>query len=273
MDNHSSAQVLKNLHAVLVLARERYSNQFVVQEVRLTEEFRDAFSAYLSGKGCGIEYFEHTSVVTNRQDQLIFIPNQWFVMASYFVDFCTELLTYREYFIRTCTEMGLATPEAKKSFATRMKSAPVEADRQRFEAAAGRVLAADFPGNPGCSTTSVFLWKFASDYGWWAGSKTADRHDFYISALLNQLNVVNANSEFLAEIVFSYASNYRLRLLTEDPENFTEGLEIRDYAPTETEQEAYEESEKTAVPAEGVKHAGISISAASLERFHASMSI
>lgn len=62
MDNHSPVQVLKNLHAVLVLARERYSNQFVVQEVRLTEEFREAFTAHLSGKGCGIEYFEHTQM-------------------------------------------------------------------------------------------------------------------------------------------------------------------------------------------------------------------
>jgi hypothetical protein len=110
-----------------------------------------------------------------------------------------------------------------------------------------------------------------SDYSWWAGSKYVSRRDFYISAVLNSLNVVNANSEFLAEIVHYYASNLQLRLLVENIDRFTINSKTKSYTPSIREQESYKEAEHNdeSVMQGSTRQSGISISAASLERFKA----
>lgn len=82
------------------------------------------------------------------------------------------------------------------------------------------------------------------------------------------MNVVNNNSEYLAIIVNSYASTLKLRLLVEDVENFTIDMQVNDY-------EEYDDETNIGVVSEPLpcvnqvhtKNKGISISAASLERF------
>ena len=134
------------------------------------------------------------------------------------------------------------------------------------------MLRNDFPGRENeYQDVAEYLWNFVSDYKWWAGNKTVDRHDFYISALLNQMSVVNNNSEYLAIIVNSYASTLKLRLLVENVENFTIGMKVN----VHEEYEEYDEL-NTCLVSEPQLHKqeictnktkGISISAASLERF------
>jgi hypothetical protein len=133
------------------------------------------------------------------------------------------------------------------------------------------ILHENFPDvNDDYKRVAVYLWKFASDYSWWAGNKTIDRHDFYISSLLNQANVVNANAEFLAIIALAYSSVLKLRILIDDVDNIAVGLikgqrtgqvnkvYSKDYEPEESRcNQDLEEPYKK----------GISISAASLERF------
>ena len=156
-----------------------------------------------------------------------------------------------------------------KEYATRLKSLPTEDDKDIFINVAMQMLKEDFLGRDNeYENVAGYLWKFASDYKWWAGNKTVDRHDFYISALLNQMNVVNNNSEYLAIIVNSYASTLKLRLLVENVENFTIDMKVNDY-------EEDEDNANTGVVSEPQpcinkvhrKSKGISISAASLERF------
>ena len=73
-----SKQILKNLHAVLVYAKERFGNEFLNQEVILNNQFKDTFRKYMESKDKSIDYFEHTTVLTNRDGQQIYIANQWF---------------------------------------------------------------------------------------------------------------------------------------------------------------------------------------------------
>lgn len=270
MDNIGSQQIIKNLHAVLTYAKERYNNEFLWQDVMLEERFKKEFSSYLAKKNNTIEYLIHTSVVTNKAGQFIVVPNQWFVIASYFVDFCTELLTYRQYYIKITERTGRAiNKEALKQYTSRLRLASTPIDKAEYLGAAKTIISSEFPNSSDIDRACEYLWKFASDYSWWAGSKTIDRHDFYISALLSQLNVVNANSEFLAEIVFAYASEINLRMMVENPENFTLGLKTKEYKPSQRESESYEEAEDFVKDdATYIIPRGISISAASLERFH-----
>lgn len=258
--------ILKSLHAVLNYATERYNHEFLFQEIHLNESFKSTFRHYVLKKGGDVEYFDATSIVTSSKGQHIFIANQWFAVASYFVDFCTELLTYQEYFEKICAFQGIEGKQ-KNLYAVRLKSCPTESDKENFISTCIEILNQEFPGEESIYKIAGFLWRFASDYSWWSGSKTIDRHDFYISPVLSRLNVVNANSEYLAEIVHYYASDLKLRMFAEKLENFTINAKLKDYNPTQEEEESYQEAEQEKIPILECKSHGISISAASLERF------
>lgn len=271
MNGVESNLILKNLNAVLTYASERYKNEFLWQEFRLNDTFKNAYCKYLKNKGWDVEYFDVTTVVTSSKNQYIFIANQWFAMASYYVDFCTELLTYQEYFMKVCSRLGIYGKK-KTEYATRLKTLPSADDKRQFITTAYNILKRDFPDHSDCETVAGYLWCFVSDYSWWSGSKTVERNDFFISPILNNLQVVNANSEYLAEIANCYASNYQLRRLVEDIDSFMVGARKKNYTPTQVETESYLASEANAdikIPAQELrKSVGISISAASLERFH-----
>ncbi|MCF2564782.1 hypothetical protein I6E12_11815 [Prevotella brevis] len=269
MDKIETTQILKNLNTALAHAKDRFTHEFIMQEVILNDTFKISFRNYLFAKDCNVEYFDKTTVVKNSTGQQIYIANQWFAIASYFVDFCTEMLTYRALFVKICKLMGMDA-KTMKEYATRLKTLSTEEDKVSFVNVAMQMLKNDFPGREDeYKNVAGYLWKFASDYKWWAGNKTIDRHDFYISALLNQMNVVNNNSEFLAIIVNSYASNLKLRLLAENVENFTIGIKVNTYKYYDEVQqdEGFVSDSPLYINETPKKNAGISISAASLERF------
>ena len=273
MDIIESEHILKNLHDVLLYAKERYNKEFYMQEVELTDAFKKTFQNYLKTKGCTIEYFKYTTIVTNASRQNIYIANQWFVIASYFVDFCTEMLTYRSLFEKICRHLGMNNKDMKE-YATRLRTSPSLSDRSQYIHSALNILESEFPDTTDDYTeVSNLLWNFASNYDWWSGNKTIDRHDFFISPLLNQLNVVNANSEYLAIIVHSYASVLSLRLLVDNVEDFTTNYKSKrppiNYN-IQADQPLSKVAEDNHVEYQS-KHKGISISAASLERFQSTI--
>ena len=269
-----SNQILKNLKAVLDFSVERYRNQFIWQEIELTPEFMQSFGDYLkkTKKGMSISFFKHTSIVTNRSDQNIFIANQWFAIGSFFVDFCTELLTYQDYFEKICYRFHITGKEIQQ-YAILLKSDPSEVDKNIFCSTAYDIFKSEFDYEDDTIRTAVsYLWKFVNDYSWWAGQKYVSRKDFFISPILNSLGVVNANAEFLAYIVLHYASNLNLRLMVESLDGFTIGTRINRYKPSDVELRSYNEAEQTVVkdPICDYDSNRISISAASLQRFKSS---
>ena len=267
-----SKQILKNLNAILKFSIERYNHQFVWQEIELKDEFKSAFRDVILKKGGDISFYKHTSIFTSpRNNQYIFIANQWFAIGSYFVDFCTELLTYQQYFFKICNKLYISGKDNIQSYAIKLKTSPSVNDKEDFKVAALEIFNEDFDAEKYDIQSAVsFLWKFVSNYSWWAGSKYISRGDFYISAILNSLNVVNANAEFLAEIVCHYASNLDLRLMVQSLEGFTIDVQTNDYTPSEIEKSSYNEAEVglEKIPLQKVFDTSIiSISAASLQRF------
>ena len=158
-----STQILKNLKVVLAAARSRFTHDFVMQEVVLNDTFKDAFRNYLLTKDWEVEYFDKTTVVTSSIGLQIYIANQWFVIASYFVDFCTEMLTYRTLFVKLCKRMGMSAI-AMKEYATKLKRLPTEKDKEIFINVAMTMLRDDFPGREDeYDTVAAFLWSFVSE--------------------------------------------------------------------------------------------------------------
>ena len=68
---------------------------------------------------------------------------------------------------------------------------------------------------------STRLWRFVNDYAWWSGQKTIDRGDFFVSVILNMLNLVNTSQGYVADIVNAYANDYELRKLVQSIDGFT----------------------------------------------------
>lgn len=64
--------ILKNLNAVVKYARERYSHEFVWQDITLNEKFKEAYEDFLNKKRNEIEYHQHSAVITTRQGQYIY---------------------------------------------------------------------------------------------------------------------------------------------------------------------------------------------------------
>ena len=263
MADNNLAPILKDLSEVMRDAVSRYQSEFIMQDVKLSEEFKREYSRYLATKNGHAEYHEHTTVITTRNSQFLFIDNEWFAIASYFVDFCTELLTYREYYMRICDYLS----KDPLSYAGKLRHSPTEIDKTQYITTAKHLLRDDFPKRNDIDLAASYLWRFATDYRWWSGSKTVDRNDFYLSAVLSKLNVVNASSSYLADIVHNYADDYTLRKLVDSVEYFTVGIRTRSYKPAPKAQKPVAIIvEHKELPKEPIMRT-LSISAASLERF------
>lgn len=271
---HHVSQIIKDLNAVLLYAKHRFQNEFKQQEFELNDAFKNSYSNYLKGKNCEIEFFKYTSVITTKANQKIFIANQWFVIASYMVDFCTELLTYKELYLKICTRIR-QNPEL---LAKNLKVSNDFATKRLFVQSAKEMFNEIYGDDAGSTEAAGYLWNFVSNYYWWAGSKTVDRNDFYISPILNSLNVVNVSHGYVADIVFAYSTNFPLRKIVENVGSFTIGAKLNTYTPDAEESASYQKAEKITSslnlndvsieylvqPTSAPK---ISISAASLARF------
>lgn len=256
-----TAPILKDINAVMKDAVERYHKEFIWQDVKLSDTFKEEFSRCLAEKKGRAVYHEFTTVIITRNNQYLFIDNEWFAIASYFVDFCTELFTYRQYFMRICDHL-IKDP---LSYAEKLRSLTTEQDKSTFLSAAEHLLESDFPDRTDIDVAATYLWKFVSDYAWWGGSKTVNRHDFFYSAVLNNLNVVNNSSSYLGDIIQFYAEDYSLRKLVDSVELFTVGIRTRSYMRNVSEKEVEIIVEHPAQETSAGRT--LSISAASLERF------
>ncbi len=128
MDNERYNSGLKNLHRLIQQASAKYANEFVWQDVRLTKEFKDAYTKVLQSNGYDIEFFECSAVITTSQGRYIFVPNQWFVIASYPLEVFMELMYYKEQVKGIADFIGKQfTPYAKQ-----LRDQPTSVDKDLF---------------------------------------------------------------------------------------------------------------------------------------------
>ena len=109
----------------------------------------------------------------------IYLPNQWFYIASYFTEFYNELSKYKKY-------------------------ALMVVDRERLKNLNGSTLSSSEENTLKAldidEKSKSYLQKFMTDYSWWGGAKTIDRGDFYVSPILSHARLVNASQSFVADL-------------------------------------------------------------------------
>ena len=170
---------LRNLQQIYSLAAGKF-NQYDGNDYMLPLTFKEHVKEI---NGSNITYNKYSAIIQTKGNQRgflnIFLPNQWFYMASYFTDFYNELILYKKYALKVTTkerlkvlDKGTLSDEENKS----LQSLDLN------------------------DTSKSYLNRFITDYAWWHGAKTIDRGDFYVSPILACAGLVNASQSYVAEL-------------------------------------------------------------------------
>lgn len=143
--------------------------------------------------GNPISYNDYSAIIQTKGNQYgflnIFLPNQWFYMASYFTDFYNELMRYQK----------LAFQVASKERLKVLNKGGLHDDEKK----ALQSLDLD-------DTSKSYLERFMTDYEWWHGAKTINRTDFYVSPILACARLVNASQSYVVDLCVFLADKKKL---------------------------------------------------------------
>lgn len=170
---------LRDLNQMAKLASARFS-VYDGFDIELPQLFKDTVTEINSNS---IKYNRYSAVIETKGYQNgtlnIYMPNQWFFVASYFTDLYNEMMKYKKYALQITS-------------------------KERLKVLNGNSLTSDESlslQNLDLSQESKgFLEKFITDYSWWGGAKTIDRGDFYVSPILSHAKLVNASQSFVADL-------------------------------------------------------------------------
>ena len=180
---------LRNLQQMASLASGRF-NQYDGEDFVLPQIFKEQVTEINSNT---ITYNKYSAIIETRGNQHgilnIFMPNQWFYIASYFTDFYNELQKYKHYALQVTSKERLKELNGGELTATELS-------------ALHRLTLDD--------KSMEYLLRFITDYSWWGGAKTIDRGDFYVSPILSNANLVNASQSFVADLCAFLADKQNL---------------------------------------------------------------
>lgn len=98
---------LKNLQQIGSLAAGRF-NQYVGTDFVLPRIVKEQIKEI---NGNTIEYQRYSAIIQTRGNQKgvlnIFMPNQWFYIASYFTELYNELMLYKSYALKVASKERL----------------------------------------------------------------------------------------------------------------------------------------------------------------------
>lgn len=166
---------LRNLEELYTAVTQNFS-QYDGTEFVLPKSFREQVKEIDNST---VVYYEHSAVINTKKGLSIFLPNQWFYIASYFTELYNELQRYKQEAIKVVSSERLKSLNG---------SSLLENERQRLQN-----LSMD-------ETSKSYLERFMTDYSWWNGAKTIDRGDFYVSPILNCAKLVNASQSYIADL-------------------------------------------------------------------------
>lgn len=195
---------LKNLNELALKSKDNYESNFLNRDIQLHGEFKNKLRDFLRKEKKGsIKYLDYSSEIITTSGNRIYLPNQWFYIATFMVDFYLELIKYKVIFeeIFTNNEFGIHRKELFKLLK----------DGTQGESLDNQVKQAIMKYFGGNDDNSALMYSFITDYEWWNGQKTIDRTDFHVSPILKLLGLVNVSQSYVAEIVVFLASDSDLK--------------------------------------------------------------
>ena len=204
---------LKNLQQMASLASGRF-NAYDGEDFILPQIFKDQVKEINSNS---ITYNKYSAVIETKGSQHgilnIFMPNQWFYIASYFTEFYNELQKYKKLALKITS-------------------------KERLKELNGNTLSDselnNIDGLDLDDKSKQYLIKFITNYNWWGGAKTIDRGDFYVSPILANANLVNASQSFVADLCAFLANKQELvqAIINKEENNHTfSNVKITEFIP------------------------------------------
>lgn len=170
---------LRNLQQMYSLAAGKF-NQYDGNDFVLPLTFKEQVKEI---NGNSVTYNNYSAIIQTKGYQRgflnIFLPNQWFYMASYFTDFYNELIRYKKYALKVTTKERLKVLD-KGSLSVEEENSLQSLDLN--------------------DTSKNNLRLFITNYNWWHGAKTIDRGDFYVSPILACACLVNASQSYVVDL-------------------------------------------------------------------------
>lgn len=206
--------VLQDLGELVEKTKSAVQTEFSYEDVSLSKGFRDAFAKNISAGGNTIEYLKNTAIITTSAGLKVYLPNQWFVLATYPVELIREIIKYRNY-----TEKVIDDNESvfvgsngkileKKEIYKNLKSSDGIDFSGKFKQIMKEYLLSLGQQEDIANQNCELLYKFVSDDKWWLGGKGIERiNDFYVSPILSVLNLVNASQSYVATITYAYVND------------------------------------------------------------------
>ena len=234
MDDNNT--VLKDLGELVEKTKSAVQAEFSYEDVSLSKGFKDAFAKNIASGGNTIEYLKSTAIITTSAGLKIYLPNQWFVLATYPVELIKEIIKYRNY-----TEKVIDGNEdafigsngkvlEKKEIYKNLKSTDGIDFSEKFKQIMKKYLLDLGQQEDIANQNCGLLYKFVSNDKWWLGGKGIERtNDFYVSPILSVLNLVNASQSYVATITYAYVNDKdlyaELSTITESDEVYSESNE------------------------------------------------
>ncbi len=180
---------LRDLQEMAQNAVARF-NEYQGKDFILPKAFKERVTSINS---CSIRYNKYSAIIDTAGYQNgnlnIYMPNQWFYIASYFTDYYNELLKYKKI------ALNITTKERLKNIGP---DGLLENELKAIENLEFSQISKDY------------LKRFITDYSWWGGAKTIDRGDFYVSPILSHAKLVNASQSYVADLCAFLADKQEL---------------------------------------------------------------
>lgn len=166
---------LKDLKVLAENTVNKFS-QYTGEDFILPQIFKDEVKEI---NGSSISYNKYSAIIETSAQLNIYMPNQWFFIASYFTELYHELHKYKKAALSVTSKERLKDLNGKELSEPELKN--IEVSDLTYE-------------------SKERLKKFITDYSWWGGAKTIDRNDFYVSPILSYGKLVNASQSYVADL-------------------------------------------------------------------------
>ena len=215
MDDNNT--ILKDLGELVENTKSAVKAEFSYEDVSLSGGFKKAFAKNIASGGNTIEYLKSTAIITTSAGLKIYLPNQWFVLATYPVELIKEIIKYRNYTEKVIdSNAGVFVGSngkalEKKEIYKNLKSTDGIDFSEKFKQIMKDYLLDLGQQEDIANQNCELLYKFVSNDKWWLGGKGIERtNDFYVSPILSVLNLVNASQSYVATITYAYVNDANL---------------------------------------------------------------
>lgn len=215
MDDNNT--ILKDLGELVENTKSAVKAKFSYEDVSLSGGFKKAFAKNIASGGNTIEYLKSTAIITTLAGLKIYLPNQWFVLATYPVELIKEIIKYRNYTEKVIDSNASVFVGSngkaleKKEIYKNLKSTDGIDFSEKFKQIMKDYLLDLGQQEDIANQNCELLYKFVSNDKWWLGGKGIERtNDFYVSPILSVLNLVNASQSYVATITYAYVNDANL---------------------------------------------------------------